>query len=1115
MQNPKISVILPSLNVGKYIEECLKSVMNQTLSDIEIICVDGGSTDGTREILEKYAGEDERISLCYTDVKSYGYQINLGLKKARGEYIGVVDTDDLISESMYQRLYDLASDTGKPDFVKCNHASFVNSPDGRNMTVGDLGVHQTMERIDLCTDRSIALGINSGFWAGIYRRQFLLDRNITFNETKGAAYQDTGFDKQVILLASSAAYMDEPLYYYRTDNAGSSVKNDALWHSVIDEWHFIEDKLSAQAIGDTILKICADLKIKTYYWNYDRLINPDIKRQFALEVAGELEEIVDDYAVYGSLSKTAKEAAGKILEGGKKIMKDIGGDQMERLKELIDELKSAILFWYPFEQDKDIVYIGKEDPIYGMLKERYPGHVKRADLSEKLQGQSDYIVCIRYAELLEDAPAFLTEIKSHLKPGGRLILGMNNRLGIKYFCGDRDLYTGRNFDGIEDYYKAYKTADDVFTGRSYDRQQLAEILESAGLSDNKFYSVFSDLDNAVFLFADGYLPNEKLSTRVMPLYNSPETVFLDEEQLYDELIRNGLFHKMANAYLIECSMDETHSDALQVTSSFERGHEDATITIIHDNDTVTKMAPFPEGQKRIEDLAANMAMLEKRGIPVVSGTLHDGIYAMPLIHGETGTVYFKKLLESGRELFLQRLDEFRDEIMKASEVTEGVYELPALKEASPEKKKKHYERKREPFELEPMLLMKDGFVDMIPLNSFFVDGKFVFFDQEFCLEDYPVTALMYRTIENIYEGVSPGNALISRQEIFSRYGIDTEDTEKFGYLCRVANRWLGNLRNDELLQAYYNEKRRDTNVVNSNRQRMNFSADGYQRIFMDVFDRADERKLILFGTGLFARRFLAMYGQDYPVYAAVDNNEAKWGKKLFPEGYDPEKSSGETQEGGVEIFSPELFDELSHGEYKVIICIKNYLSVVRQLESMGVREYSIYDPGKAYPRKRRPISAESAEALGHSTVPDKGGKKYHVGYIAGVFDLYHIGHLNMFRRAKEMCDYLIVGVVSDEGVRHIKRTEPFVPFDERIEMVRSCRYVDEAVEIPYMYGGSEDAFRMHHFDVQFSGSDYVNDPEFLGYRDFLEKNGATLEFFPYTESTSSTKLKDLIEKKLI
>ena len=138
-----------------------------------------------------------------------------------------------------------------------------------------------------------------------------------------------------------------------------------------------------------------------------------------------------------------------------------------------------------------------------------------------------------------------------------------------------------------------------------------------------------------------------------------------------------------------------------------------------------------------------------------------------------------------------------------------------------------------------------------------------------------------------------------------------------------------------------------------------------------------------------------------------------------------------------------------------------------------------------------------------------------IGYTTGVYDMFHIGHLNILRRAKEQCEYLIVGVVSDEGVRIHKGTEPFVPFEERIEMVRSCRYVDEAVEIPYNFGGTRDAYRMYHFDCQFSGSDYVNDSDWLAEKEYLEKQGSTMVFFPYTESTSSTKLKKMINERLI
>ncbi|AOZ97304.1 adenylyltransferase/cytidyltransferase family protein [Butyrivibrio hungatei] len=791
---------------------------------------------------------------------------------------------------------------------------------------------------------------------------------------------------------------------------------------------------------------------------------------------------------------------------------------MSVAEQITRELPTAILRWYPFPKDCEIAYIGEEDAIFNMLtiskqtkvtliQKNSHGEYELDDDSR----QYDYFVCIQEIEKLREPDKLLKDVKKHLKNTGKLLLGMNNALGIRYFCGDRDIYTNRNFDSIEDYYRAYSNPDDNFDGKMFSKSQIETMLDESGFDRRKAYSVFSDLQNAAFLFADGYVPNEELSIRIFPTYNSPETVFLDEERLYSRLMENGLFHKMANAFLFECSLDGSFSDALQVTSSLDRGAQDAIITVIHDNDTVTKEAAYEEGKKKIETLASNMDKLKERGVPVVEGTLSDGIYTMPYIHAETGMKYLERLFITDKELYLQRLDEFKAEILKASDTYRGAFEMPAPKEESEAQKKRRLNRKRKPWEEEKVLLQKEAFVDMIPLNSFFINGKFVFFDQEFVINDYPVDALVYRAISSVYSGTPAQQQILPMDELYKRFNIPYDNAEHLSYLGDVTSFWLRDLRKEQELKEYHEEHRKNPNDINANRQRMNYSVDDYQRLFVDIFDQADTRKLILFGSGVFARRFLALYGEDYEVSAVLDNNEKRWGDKLYPEGYQP--SDGKFK--GVEIESPETLQKFRHGEYKIIICIKNYLSVMKQLDAMGIYEYSIFDPGKAYPRKRHPICDDSVRSYENSTVGKKGGKKYHVGYIAGVFDLYHIGHLNMFRRAKEMCDYLIVGVVSDEGVRRFKGTEPFVPFDERIEMVKSCRYVDEAVEIPYMFNGTEDAWKMHHFDVQFSGTDYVNDPGFASFKEFLEKHGATLEFFPYTQSTSSTKLKELIEKKLL
>lgn len=703
-------------------------------------------------------------------------------------------------------------------------------------------------------------------------------------------------------------------------------------------------------------------------------------------------------------------------------------------------------------------------------------------------------------EKAEDPAAALKAALSSTEEGKTVLIGLHNRLGLRYAIGDRDPYTGRNFDGIENYRRSYGNAADAFSGRAYDKAEIEDILRFAGVKTCKLYSVFAGLDSPTLILADGYLPKENLESRINPVYGSPDTVFLEEQHLYKTLVRNGLLHTLANAFLIEIPPEGMQADdALQITASLQRGHENASITIVRP-ETVEKNAVFSEGKKRLSVLYANMQALSARGIatvPIRWKNDEKDTLVMPRIEAPTGEQVLGRLLADGdKNAFFEKMEEFRGIILSSSDTYEGTY-LPPL-----EKGKKNAAALQQEHSYTGKLFKK-AYLELVPQNAFYMDGRFVFFDQEFCEEDYPVNGVLNRMLSVIYYGFPEAAKVLPPEEVFRHFGLLDERPK----LQELEWRFLSGLRNDKILTDYRRLHMTNANVVNANRQRMNFSTDDYQRLFVDIFEHADSRKLVLFGSGTFARQFLALYGRDYPVSIILDNNKNRWGQEL----------------SGIPIESPEVLKDMGHGEYKVIICIKNYLSVMKQLETMGIREYSIYDAGKAYKLPAHPVrdalQCESLQAPGQ-TAEDRysfhdPAKKYHIGYIAGVFDLYHIGHLNMFRRAREQCDYLIVGVVSDEGVKRFKGTQTFVPFAERIEMVRSCRYVDEAVEIPLMFGGTEDAWRLYHFDVQFSGSDYINDANWLREKDFLEKHGATMEFFPYTKSTSSTKIKKLIDEKIV
>lgn len=139
------------------------------------------------------------------------------------------------------------------------------------------------------------------------------------------------------------------------------------------------------------------------------------------------------------------------------------------------------------------------------------------------------------------------------------------------------------------------------------------------------------------------------------------------------------------------------------------------------------------------------------------------------------------------------------------------------------------------------------------------------------------------------------------------------------------------------------------------------------------------------------------------------------------------------------------------------------------------------------------------------------GKKYKIGYTTGVFDMFHIGHLNILRQAKAQCDYLIVGVSTDDVVKTYKHKTPVIPFEERLEIVAAIRYVDEAV--PQSSMDKREAWERLHFDALFHGDDWKGSALYEKYMKEFEGTGVEFVFFPHTNGVSSTELSKLVGQK--
>lgn len=133
-----------------------------------------------------------------------------------------------------------------------------------------------------------------------------------------------------------------------------------------------------------------------------------------------------------------------------------------------------------------------------------------------------------------------------------------------------------------------------------------------------------------------------------------------------------------------------------------------------------------------------------------------------------------------------------------------------------------------------------------------------------------------------------------------------------------------------------------------------------------------------------------------------------------------------------------------------------------------------------------------------------------IGYTTGVFDLFHIGHLNILKRARLECDYLIVGITTDELAMSIKGEKPFIPFEERMEIVESIKFVDEVV--PQTSYNKIEAWNKLKFDRMFVGDDWKGTKEWIQIEKDFRKYNVEIIYFSYTTHTSSTILRDVLKK---
>lgn len=336
----KVSVIIPVYNAAKYLEECLNSVCGQTLQDIEIICVDDGSTDASVSMLEKRCKEDSRITVLQSAHKGGGAARNVGMQQACGEYLAFLDADDYMDVTMLEKLYHRANEN-HADVVVCGVRFFY--PATGSITDETCGLREeNLPETAVFSYQDMPKRIFNTFhnwpWNKMFRREFIMNQGITFQEQLRT--NDLLFTNKALILAEKITAEPERLVYYRRqegqgDNCQST--NQVQTYGFYDAFIALQDFLKEKGIYEDVrqsyvnhaLDGCiANLNTaefsEVHHEIYDRL-NADIFER--LDILGHS----DDYFYEFNFDSGSMERFHYVLENDYEIYLRFRGETLQNL----------------------------------------------------------------------------------------------------------------------------------------------------------------------------------------------------------------------------------------------------------------------------------------------------------------------------------------------------------------------------------------------------------------------------------------------------------------------------------------------------------------------------------------------------------------------------------------------------------------------------------------------------------------------------------------------------------------------------------------------------------------------------------------------------------------
>ena len=281
-----VSIVVPVYNVERYLRQCIDSLRAQTLEDIEIICVDDGSTDGSLAILREYEAIDTRVKVITKPNAGYGHTMNCGFAAATAPYVGILESDDFCKPDMCEQLYSKAVQHDL-DIIRCDIALYWSAHENQARKAGYCFADGLGEPFDPRA-RIECFQLPPALCCMLVRKALVDNNGLRFLETPGASYQDTSFSFKLWACARRAMVIDDFFIYYRQDNETSSINHPGKMQCVPQEYAEIERFICSdeERFGE-LRPVAIARKYGAYIWNYERLdsrYHAEFARQMACEM---------------------------------------------------------------------------------------------------------------------------------------------------------------------------------------------------------------------------------------------------------------------------------------------------------------------------------------------------------------------------------------------------------------------------------------------------------------------------------------------------------------------------------------------------------------------------------------------------------------------------------------------------------------------------------------------------------------------------------------------------------------------------------------------------------------------------------------------------------------